>query len=287
MDDMIRSEDLSYTYTDEEESTATTDPIYALNNVTLDVQKGQFIVILGHNGSGKSTFAKIINALLIPSGGTIWVNGIDTKDEEHLWDVRQSAGMIFQNPDNQMIASIVEEDVAFGPENLGVEPAEIRRRVDKALKAVDMSEYAKASPTHMSGGQKQRIAIAGILAMKPQCLVLDEPTAMLDPRGREEVMQTLTRLNRQEGITIIHITHYMEEAVLADRLFVMDAGRVVLSGTPKQVFRQTEKMKSLGLDVPPVTMLAHRLRKDGLDVPDDILTVDEMTEALCRLKSKM
>jgi len=228
----------------------------------------------------------MINALLIPDGGTLWVNGMDTKDGEHLWEIRQSAGMIFQNPDNQMVASIVEEDVAFGPENLGVDPAEIRVRVDEALAAVNMTEFAKSVPTHMSGGQKQRIAIAGILAMKPKCLVLDEPTAMLDPKGRREVMETLMRLNKEEHMTIIHITHYMEEAVQADRLFVMDGGKLALDGAPREVFSQIERMKELGLDVPPVTELAYRLRQEGVEVASDILTVDEMVEALCQLKSK-
>ena len=262
----------------------------ALDGVDLSIRKGQMIVILGHNGSGKSTFAKMLNALLKPTSGSLWVDGFDTSDDEMLWNVRQSAGMIFQNPDNQMIASIVEEDVAFGPENLGVDPPLIRQRVDEALEAVGMASYAKASPAHLSGGQKLRIAIAGILAMKPDLIVLDEPTAMLDPRGRAEVMKTLQKLNKEDNITIVHITHYMEEAAMADYLYVIDQGKVALSGTPREVFSQVERMKELGLDVPPVTELAYRLQDPvmqeklkarGIEIPGDILTVEEMVEALC------
>jgi energy-coupling factor transport system ATP-binding protein len=295
-DEMVRSENLTFTYTEEtdESEEGTTTPVTvkkALDGIDLTVLKGQMIVILGHNGSGKSTFAKMLNALLKPTSGSLWVDGIDTQDDENLWTVRQTAGMIFQNPDNQMIASIVEEDVAFGPENLGVDPADIRKRVDESLQAVGMEEYAQSSPTHMSGGQKQRIAIAGILAMKPELIVLDEPTAMLDPRGRREVMRTLKRLNQEEKITIIHITHYMEEAVMADWLYVIDQGKIALAGTPREVFSQVDKMRSLGLDVPPVTELAHELQdpkilellqKKGIAVPKDVLSVEEMVEALCR-----
>ena len=291
MKDMVKSEGLTFTYMEEtEEGQTGAEMKKALDGVDLSIRKGQMIVILGHNGSGKSTFAKMLNALLKPTSGSLWVDGIDTSDDEMLWNVRQSAGMIFQNPDNQMIASIVEEDVAFGPENLGVDPPLIRQRVDEALEAVGMAAYAKASPAHLSGGQKQRIAIAGILAMKPDLIVLDEPTAMLDPRGRAEVMKTLQKLNKEDNITIVHITHYMEEAAMADYLYVIDQGKVALSGTPREVFSQVERMKELGLDVPPVTELAYRLQDPvmqeklkarGIEIPGDILTVEEMVEALC------
>ncbi len=291
MKDMVKSEGLTFTYMEEtEEGQTGAEMKKALDGVDLSIRKGQMIVILGHNGSGKSTFAKMLNALLKPTSGSLWVDGIDTSDDEMLWNVRQSAGMIFQNPDNQMIASIVEEDVAFGPENLGVDPPLIRQRVDEALEAVGMASYAKASPAHLSGGQKQRIAIAGILAMKPDLIVLDEPTAMLDPRGRAEVMKTLQKLNKEDNITIVHITHYMEEAAMADYLYVIDQGKVALSGTPREVFSQVERMKELGLDVPPVTELAYRLQDPvmqeklkarGIEIPGDILTVEEMVEALC------
>ena len=291
MKDMVKSEGLTFTYMEEtEEGQTGAEMKKALDGVDLSIRKGQMIVILGHNGSGKSTFAKMLNALLKPTSGSLWVDGFDTSDDEMLWNVRQSAGMIFQNPDNQMIASIVEEDVAFGPENLGVDPPLIRQRVDEALEAVGMASYAKASPAHLSGAQKQRIAIAGILAMKPDLIVLDEPTAMLDPRGRAEVMKTLQKLNKEDNITIVHITHYMEEAAMADYLYVIDQGKVALSGTPREVFSQVERMKELGLDVPPVTELAYRLQDPvmqeklkarGIEIPGDILTVEEMVEALC------
>ena len=287
---MILSQGLRFIYSRDDEETQEEQTRETLKGIDLSVSKGDFIVILGHNGSGKSTFAKMLNALLKPTEGTLWIEGMDSKDDDHLWDIRQKAGMIFQNPDNQMVASIVEEDVAFGPENLGVEPGVIRQRVDQALEAVGMSSYAKGSPAHMSGGQKQRIAIAGILAMKPDMIILDEPTAMLDPRGRAEVMKTLQKLNKEEGITIVHITHYMEEAVLADRIYVIDQGKIALQGTPREVFTQVEKMKDLGLDVPPVTELSYRLQepeikqkleKAGIRIPSDILTVDEFVEAVC------
>ncbi|OGO77822.1 MAG: energy-coupling factor transporter ATPase [Clostridiales bacterium GWB2_37_7] len=258
--------------------------ILALNNVSQDIKKGEFVAVLGHNGSGKSTLAKHFNSLLLPSKGNVYVKGLDTKDEENTWKIRQTAGMVFQNPDNQIVATVVEEDVAFGPENLGVEPAEIRRRVDEALKSVHMSEYAKDAPHYLSGGQKQRISIAGIIAMKPECIILDEPTAMLDPSGRKEVMETIKRLNKEEGITIILITHFMDEAVQADRVIVMQAGEMIMQGTPKQVFIEIEKLKSVGLDVPQVTELCSRLRIAGIDIPLDILTVEEMVVELCRLK---
>lgn len=284
MEEMLRSEKLEFTYTIEEEDGTVAEAMYALQGVDISVQKGEFVVILGHNGSGKSTFARHINALLEPSGGTLWIQGMNTKEEDKIWLIRQKAGMIFQNPDNQMIASVVEEDVAFGPENLGMQPERIRASVKEALEAVGMMEYRKSAPTRLSGGQKQRIAIAGVLAMKPECIVLDEPTAMLDPKGRKEVMKTLWKLNKEDKMTVIHITHYMEEAVNADRIIVMDHGKVVLEGTPRQVFTEVELLKQYGLDVPQMTELAYRLRKDGLDIPADILTTEEMVNALCLLK---
>ena len=253
----------------------------ALDQVSLAVREGEFVAILGHNGSGKSTLAKHINALLLPTDGAVWVGGWDTREQRFLWDIRRTAGMVFQNHDNQLIATTVEEDVAFGPENLGIPPAEIRRRVDEALAAVGMVDSATRAPHLLSGGQKQRVAIAGILAMRPRVIVLDEPTAMLDPSGRREVIQTIQRLNREEGITILHITHHMDEAVLADRVLVMEAGRMVLSGTPREVFSRVEEIKALGLDVPQVTELAAQLHALGLPVPKDVLTVEEMVSALC------
>lgn len=286
MEEMLRSEDLEFAYTVEEEEGATVQTVYALRGVSVSVRRGEFIVVLGHNGSGKSTFARHVNALLQPSGGSMWIEGMNTAQEDKIWLIRQKAGMIFQNPDNQMVASIVEEDVAFGPENLGMQPERIRLNVQQALEAVGMSRYRKSVPTRLSGGQKQRIAIAGVLAMQPECIVLDEPTAMLDPKGRREVMDTLWKLNREQHMTVIHITHYMEEAVNADRIIVMDHGQVVMEGTPREVFPQVEVLRSYGLDVPPMTELAYRLRQSGVDVPADILTTQEMVSALCRLKSK-
>lgn len=280
---MIQADGVCFAYQSEDDNGNTVTEDYALNGVDLTIRKGEFTVILGTNGSGKSTFARHINALLIPAEGAILVEGMDTKEEANLWLIRQKAGMIFQNPDNQMIASLVEEDVAFGPENLGMEPAKIRLNIDEALEAVEMASYLHASPSRMSGGQKQRIAIAGILAMKPECIILDEPTAMLDPRGRNEVMKTLGRLNKEEHMTVVHITHYMEEAALADRVIVMDKGKVVMDGSPREVFVNVEELKRLGLDVPPMTELAYRLRKQGIDIDADILSVEEMVDALCRL----
>ena len=258
--------------------------ILALDNVSQEIKKGEFVAVLGHNGSGKSTLAKHFNALLLPSKGTVYVKGMDTRNEENIWNIRQTAGMVFQNPDNQIVATVVEEDVAFGPENLGVEPLEIRKRVDEALKTVGMQEYAKDAPHYLSGGQKQRISIAGVIAMRPECLILDEPTAMLDPSGRKEVMETIMRLNKEEGITIILITHFMDEAVLADRVFVMQSGNIIIQGTPKQVFVEIDKLKNVGLDVPQVTELCARLHKAGINIPLDVLTVEEMVVELCRLK---
>jgi len=258
----------------------------ALAQMDLSINKGDFIVILGHNGSGKSTFAKHINALLLPSEGTLFVDGIDTSDVTKLWELRKKAGMVFQNPDNQIVATIVEEDVAFGPENLGVEATKIRFYVDQALSTVEMTEYAKHSPNKLSGGQKQRVAIAGVLAMHPECIVLDEPTAMLDPSGRKEVIDTIHELNKTEGITIILITHYMEEAIDADYIFIMDHGKVAFEGKPREVFSQVERMRQVGLDVPPTVELAFLLEKEGIDIPRTILSVNEMVEALCQLKLK-
>ena len=255
----------------------------AVNRVNIDVEAGQFIAILGHNGSGKSTLAKHINGILQPTSGTVWVKGMDTADEAHLWDVRQSAGMVFQNPDNQIIGSIVEEDVGFGPENIGVPTDEIWKRVFESLEAVGMMEYRSHSPNKLSGGQKQRVAIAGVMAMRPECIVLDEPTAMLDPNGRKEVIKTVTELNKKGGVTVILITHYMDEVIGADKVFVMDDGEIVMEGTPAQIFAQVEKLKSLRLDVPQVTELAYELSKAGVPVRNGILTIEELVGELCPL----
>lgn len=277
MADMIEAKNIIFRYDTDKQSA----PV--LRDVSLTVQKGSFTAILGHNGSGKSTLAKHINAILLPEEGTVLVDGMDTSNEEHLTAIRQKAGMVFQNPDNQIVATIVEEDVAFAPENLGVPPEEIRKRVDAALKAVKMYEYRNHAPSQLSGGQKQRVAIAGVIAMQPDCIVLDEPTAMLDPQGRQEVMQTIRRLNREKGITIVLITHYMEDAALADRVVVMDDGQIVMDDVPEKVFSQVERMKALGLDVPQVTELMYLLRKSGLSVPQKIITEDACVFALERL----
>ena len=279
-ENMIKSEDLVFKYVNSEEQ----NEKLAINHVSMEVKNGEFLVILGHNGSGKSTMAKHMNALLLPSGGKMYVDGLDTSDIENIWEVRRRAGMVFQNPDNQLVATIVEEDVAFGPENLGVDPKEIRERVDDSLKAVGMYEYRKHAPHLLSGGQKQRIAIAGILAMRPKCIVLDEPTAMLDPSGRNEVMKTIKEVNKKFGITIILITHYMDEAAQADRIIVMDKGEKVMEGVPREIFSQVKKIKSIGLDVPQVTELAYELQKEGVDISTEILNIDEMVKALCQLK---
>lgn len=253
----------------------------------LKIASGEFIAILGHNGSGKSTLAKHINAILTPTEGTLWVDGMDTKDEEKLWNIRQDAGMVFQNPDNQIIGTVVEEDVGFGPENLGVPTDEIWERVEESLKAVGMLKYRHHSPNRLSGGQKQRVAIAGVMAMHPKCIVLDEPTAMLDPNGRKSVIQTAQKLNREEGITILLITHYMEEVVEADHVLVMDDGKVVMQGTPREIFSQVEELKRLRLDVPQATLLAWELKKKGLPLQDGILSMEELVDELCLLKQKM
>ncbi len=255
----------------------------ALDRLDLSVEPGQFIAVLGHNGSGKSTFAKHLNALLTPSEGTLFVDGLDTSDEELTYDIRQRAGMVFQNPDNQIIATVVQEDVGFGPENLGVPTEEIWQRVERSLKSVGMWHYREHSPNKLSGGQKQRVAIAGVMAMEPKCIILDEPTAMLDPDGRKEVLAAVHKLNKEKGITIILITHYMEEVVDADYVFVMDKGKVVMEGEPRQIFSQVEELQAHRMDVPQVTLLAHELRKAGLDVPLGVLTRAELVEALCRL----
>ena len=259
--------------------------VNAVENVSMRVKKGEFLAILGHNGSGKSTLAKLFNALYVPSQGTVWVCGLDTKDDELVFDIRQHAGMVFQNPDNQIVATVVEEDVAFGLENNGVPPQEIRVRIDDALRAVNMQKHAKKAPHLLSGGQKQRVAIAGVLAMKPDVIILDESTAMLDPSGRREVMNTVHRLNEEEHISVVIITHYMAEAATADYVVVMDKGQIAMSGTPREVFTQVDKVRALGLDVPEMTDLAHMLRKDGFDVRADVLDVDEMVEEVCRLSS--
>ena len=268
---MIKIDKVTYDYPNSEG-----EPFRAVDDISLTVKKGEFLVVLGHNGSGKSTLAKLINALLLPTSGDVLVKGMNTKDEDKIWEIRQSAGMVFQNPDNQLVATIVEEDVAFGPENLGVPSEEIIRRVEESLRTVNMLEYREHAPHLLSGGQKQRIAIAGVLAMKPDCIIFDEPTAMLDPLGRKEVMNTIKRLNREEDKTIVHITHYMEEAVEADRIIVMENGKIVLEGSPKQVFSQVEEIKQLGLDVPQVTELAYKLKLEGIDLPCDVLTVEEL-----------
>lgn len=256
----------------------------ALDNISFDVKKGEFVGIIGHNGSGKSTLSKLLNAILLPNEGDIEIKGMNTKDPEKTWDIRQTAGMVFQNPDNQLVATIVEDDVAFGPENLGVPPKEIRERVDNCLEIVGMSDFKKSEPNNLSGGQKQRVAIAGILAMEPECIILDEPTAMLDPNGRKEVIKTIKKLNQEKDMTILHVTHFMDELVDADRIIVMDNGKIVMEGKPKEIFSQVEKLKEIGLDVPPMTALSHELREIGFDLPEDLLTVEETAEAICQLK---
>lgn len=280
MNTMIECRNLVFKYTASENQ----EEKIAINDVNLQITEGEFIAILGHNGSGKSTMAKHMNALLIPTDGKMLVNKMDTSDMNNLWNVRETAGMVFQNPDNQLVATIVEEDVAFGPENLGVPPEEIRKRVDEALERVGMSEYKKHAPHLLSGGQKQRIAIAGILAMQPKCIIFDEPTAMLDPSGRKEVLDTIIDLNRNYGITVILITHYMDEAAKADRIVVMDKGKLILDGKPRDVFSNVEKIKNIGLDVPQVTELSYELQKVGIKIDTRILDVNEMVNVICQLK---
>ena len=275
-DNMIVCRDLVFEYRSDQ------NVIRALDGVSFTVKKGEFVAVVGKNGSGKTTLAKCLNALYLPASGTVTVNGWDTTDEDHLWDIRQSCGMVFQNPDNQLVSSIVEDDVAFGPENMGVRSREIWERVVQSLKSVDMYEYRKKSPQRLSGGQKQRVAIAGVLAMKPECIVLDEPTAMLDPQGRREIMSAVTELNRKEGITVILITHYMEEVLNANKVFVMDKGRIAMQGTPRQIFKHADELKEIGLTVPVAALFAGELRKRGVDIPDDILTTEELVKEICR-----
>ena len=278
--DIIKAVKLVHEYIRRDEEGNVESIQTALDQVDLDIQAGEFIAVLGHNGSGKSTLAKHINAILAPSEGTLWVDGKDVSEDANIWEVRQSAGMVFQNPDNQIVASVVEEDVGFGPENIGIATDEIWTRVVDSLKSVGMLKYQKHSPNKLSGGQKQRVAIAGVVAMQPKCIVLDEPTAMLDPVGRADVLRTVHELNRTKGVTILLITHYMEEVVEADRVFVMDKGKVVMQGTPRQIFSQVEELQSHRLDVPQITLLAHELRKEGMDIPKGILTRRELPEAL-------
>lgn len=278
---IIKAKNLKYDYLKYDDNGQPSESHTAVDNVNLDIRAGQFISILGHNGSGKSTLAKHMNALLIPTEGTLWVDGKDTAAIDELWEIRQSAGMVFQNPDNQIIGTVVEEDVGFGPENMGVPTDAIWTRVNKSLEAVGMTAFRHRSPNKLSGGQKQRVAIAGVMAMQPKCIILDEPTAMLDPNGRKEVLQAVHELNKNQGITVILITHYMEEAIDSDQVFVMDQGHIVMEGTPKEIFSRVEELKSYRLDVPQVTLLAHELKKAGLEVPDGILTAKELVDALC------
>ncbi len=279
-DNLIEAKDIVFEYYNYDENGEKKETIKALNHIDLSIKEGEFVVILGHNGSGKSTFAKHLNAILTPKEGTLFVRGIDATKEENVWDVRKEVGMVFQNPDNQIVATIIEEDVAFGPENLGIAPDEIRKRVDNALETVGMSEYKRVSPNQLSGGQKQRIAIAGVIAMQPKCIVFDESTAMLDPIGRRQVMETMQKLNKEHGITIIHITHYMQEAILADRIVVIEKGEVLLQGTPKEVFKEVELLKNIGLDVPDTTYLMYLLNQEGFSFESDLLTVEEVAEAI-------
>ena len=282
--EMIHAEKLVYEYDKRDEEGNVIGTNRAIDGVDIDIPQGSFVAVLGHNGSGKSTLAKHMNAILVPTGGTIWVDGMDTKDPDELWNVRQTAGMVFQNPDNQIIGTVVEEDVGFGPENLGVPTDEIWKRVEDSLRSVGMLEYRKASPNKLSGGQKQRVAIAGVIAMEPKCIVLDEPTAMLDPNGRKEVIRAVETLRVEKNVTVILITHYMEEVIDADQVFVMDGGHIVMHGTPREIFSRVDELKSYRMDVPQVTMLAEELRKRGLDLPRGILRREELVEALCRLR---
>ncbi len=277
---IVKTKDLVFEYIRRDEEGNVEGITRAVDEVSLEIEQGDFVAILGHNGSGKSTLAKHINAILYPTEGTVWVDGMDTAEDEYLWDIRQKAGMVFQNPDNQIIGQIVEEDVGFGPENLGVPTKEIWERVEESLKAVGMYEFRKHSPNKLSGGQKQRVSIAGVIAMHPKCIILDEPTAMLDPNGRKEVIRAVRALNDVENITVVLITHYMEEIIHADKVFVMDNGKVAMQGTPREIFSQVEKLKSLRLDVPQVTLLAHELKKSGLTIPEGVLTKEELVKAL-------
>ncbi|MBO5082268.1 MAG: energy-coupling factor transporter ATPase [Lachnospiraceae bacterium] len=280
---LIKTKNLTFEYIRRDDEGNVEGITKAVDDVNLDIKQGDFITILGHNGSGKSTLAKHLNAILYPTEGTVWVDGKDTNEDEYLWDIRQTAGMVFQNPDNQIIGQVVEEDVGFGPENMGVATKEIWERVEESLKAVGMYEFRKHSPNKLSGGQKQRVSIAGVIAMHPKCIILDEPTAMLDPKGRKEVIRAVRALNDVEKVTVILITHYMEEAIYSDRIFVMDKGSIVMQGTPKQVFSQVEQLKELRLDVPQATLLAYELQKAGVKLEDGILSKEGLVEALCRL----
>lgn len=281
---IVKTENLVFEYIRRDEEGNVEGITTAVDHVSLDIRQGEFIAILGHNGSGKSTLAKHINAILNPTEGTVWVDGMDTSEEEKIWDIRQTAGMVFQNPDNQIIGQVVEEDVGFGPENMGIPTKEIWERVEESLKAVGMYRFRKHSPNKLSGGQKQRVSIAGVLAMHPKCIVLDEPTAMLDPSGRKEVIRAVRALNDVENVTVILITHYMEEIIHANRVFVMDNGRIAMEGTPREIFSQVERLKELRLDVPQVTLLAYELQQRGVKLPKGILTVKELADALCLLR---
>lgn len=283
---IIKTDKLVFEYIRRDEEGNVEGITRAVDEVDLDVKQGDFVAILGHNGSGKSTLAKHINAILYPTEGVVWVDGMNTQDEKDLWNIRQEAGMVFQNPDNQIIGQVVEEDVGFGPENMGVPTEEIWARVEESLKAVGMYEYRKFSPNKLSGGQKQRVSIAGVIAMHPKCIILDEPTAMLDPNGRKEVVRAVRALNDVEGITVVLITHYMEEIIHADKVFVMDQGRIAMEGTPREIFSRVEKLKELRLDVPQVTLLAYELQKSGIRLPDGILTVEELTHALLAVQAE-
>ncbi len=284
---IIKVKDLIYEYIRRDEEGNVEGITTAVDNVSLDIRQGDFVAVLGHNGSGKSTLAKHLNAILYPTEGTVWVDGKNTRDDTAVWDIRQTAGMVFQNPDNQIIGQVVEEDVGFGPENMGVPTKEIWERVEESLKAVGMYQFRKFSPNKLSGGQKQRVSIAGVIAMHPKCIVLDEPTAMLDPKGRKEVIRAVRALNDVERITVILITHYMEEVIYADRVYVMDQGKITLQGTPREVFSEVERLKELRLDVPQVTLLAHELRKEGFPMPRGVLTNQEFADALDRCVSEM
>ncbi len=281
---ILKTENVTFEYVRHDEEGNVEGTTLAVDHVNLDVQQGEFIAILGHNGSGKSTLAKHINVILTPSEGTVWVDGMNTAEEDKVWEIRQTAGMVFQNPDNQIIGQVVEEDVGFGPENMGVPTEEIWQRVEESLKAVGMYTYRKHSPNKLSGGQKQRVSIAGVLAMHPKCIILDEPTAMLDPNGRQDVIRAARALNDVEGVTILLITHYMEEIIYADKVFVMDHGKVAMQGTPREIFSQVERLKELRLDVPQVTLLAYELQKQGLPLPDGILTAEELADELEKIR---
>ncbi len=283
---IVKAENLTFEYIRRDEDGNVEGITKAVDNVSIDIKQGDFVAVLGHNGSGKSTFAKHLNALVMPTEGTVWVDGMDTREEENTLKVRQTAGMVFQNPDNQIVGTLVDEEVGFGPENIGVPTEEIWERVEKSLKAVGMYAFRNQSPNKLSGGQKQRVAIAGIVAMKPKCIVLDEPTAMLDPLGRKDVLNVLHELNRQENVTVILITHYMEEVIDIDKLYVMDDGKLVMSGTPREIFSQVEKLKELRLDVPHVTELAYELQKEGVPLKNGILTSEEFTEELIRVRNE-